>query len=300
MHAPSRRSARALATLFLWGLAASVGSGALSAQLTPQRASTRAPVELTFPAPRVVLLPSGEPLARGELTYSIQHTFGEVNQGVGTLWGIDAGANIRFSLELGVTDRTSVFLARSSMDRVYELGARRRLLSQTVDGAIPVSLGVQGGVGIQTMGEVLLGADPAFADRVMGSVALPLTRSWEGGLSLALVPMGVRFEATYPGLRLADPLDQTLVGLGIGARRKWGNVVSTAIQLLPVRGLDSETSRLVFGTGLDLETGGHVFQLYLTNSQGLNDAYLLASPTGALEDGGVRFGFNILRSFPVF
>jgi hypothetical protein len=92
-------------------------------QLTPVRAPAASPrvVELTFPTPRHLNLPTPEPLSQGEFYYSIMHTFGEVREGAGTFWGIDQGANVRFSMEYGVTDRVSVVLARSSMDRVYEM-----------------------------------------------------------------------------------------------------------------------------------------------------------------------------------
>lgn len=276
------------------------GTALLEAQLVPQRARADRPVELTFPAPRHVNLPTNEPLAAGEFHYGILHTFGEVNQGAGSLWGIDSGANIRFTLEYGVTDRWSFHLARSSMDRVFEAGIRVRLLDQSADGSIPLSLGIRGSGGIMTLGEVILGEDPSFLDRTHVALSLPLTRAWNSGVSVALVPMGVRFRRTYEAMRLHDPGDGTLVGMGLGARMKWGPIVSGTMQVVPIRGMDSGEVRTVVGGGLDLETGGHVFQLFLTSSQGIGDAYLLAAPVGEIAQGGLRFGFIVNRSFQLF
>jgi hypothetical protein len=59
------------------------------------------------------------------------------------------------------------------------------------------------------------------------------------------------------------------------------------------------------GLGIDIETGGHVFQLIFTNSLGLNPQTIVTQ-TGAIDGsdgkisrGDVHFGFNITRTFQV-
>jgi hypothetical protein len=272
---------------------------AVEAQLTPVRAQAARPVELTFPTPRHITLPTNEPLASGEFYYSIMHTFGEVSQGAGTFWGIDSGANVRFAMEYGFTDRFSFLLARSSMDRVYEMTGKLRLLDQMSDGSFPVSVGVHLTGGIQTLDEILLADDVPWLDRTHIAASVPISHQVRDGVSVMVVPMGARFRETYATLRLADPADRTVLGLGLGARVKVGRLTSLTGQWIPTRGSSSETVRSVVGLGADLETGGHVFQLYFTNVQGLNDAYVLAAPVGQVTDGGLRFGFNVNRSFSV-
>jgi hypothetical protein len=49
--------------------------------------------------------------------------------------------------------------------------------------------------------------------------------------------------------------------------------------------------------GLDLETGGHVFQLIFSNSVGMVAPYYLAKTTGSWGKGDIYFGFNITRIF---
>jgi len=271
----------------------------LEAQLTPSRVDQARTVELTFPTSRNLNLPTSEPLGRGEFYYSIMHTFGEVRDGAGTFWGIDRGANVRFSMEYGITDRASVVLARSSMDRVYEMGARVRLLSQGTDGSPPVSVGLQVSGGIMTLDEDFLGETAPFLDRTNLSAALPV--AWGSGrLSLLVVPMGASFHRTFAFQRLENPTDLGHLGIGFGARVKRGQIVSFTGQVLPTRGMDSGDVTTVLGLGVDLETGGHVFQVFLTNTQALNDAYLLAAAAGTIGDGAFRFGFNVNRSFQLF
>jgi hypothetical protein len=286
-----------LGTLGVW---AGLGKAPrVEAQLTPVRAEQGRALELTFPTPRHLNLPTPEPLARGEFYYSIMHTFGEVKEGAGTFWGIDRGANVRFSMEYGITDRMSVLVARSSMDRVYEMGARVRLLAQTSDGSTPVSLGLQVSGGIMTLDEEFLSESAALLERTHVSAAIPISWGRES-LSLLLVPMAASLDRTFAFQRVNNPADLRHLGLGLGARVKRGRVTSFTAQALPTYGMTSGDVRTVLGLGVDLETGGHVFQMFFTNSQGLNDTYLLAAPIGDIGDGGFRFGFNLNRSFQLF
>ena len=52
-----------------------------------------------------------------------------------------------------------------------------------------------------------------------------------------------------------------------------------------------------FSTGIEMETGGHVFQLIFTNSDGMVEPYYLAKTTGRWKKGDIYFGFNISRVF---
>jgi hypothetical protein len=49
--------------------------------------------------------------------------------------------------------------------------------------------------------------------------------------------------------------------------------------------------------GVDINTGGHVFQLHFTNSTGMNEHSFIHETTGSWGKGDVRWGFNISRIF---
>ena len=51
--------------------------------------------------------------------------------------------------------------------------------------------------------------------------------------------------------------------------------------------------------GVDIETGGHVFQLHLSNSKGMTERYLIGDTTGKWSDGDIYFGFNLSRVFTI-
>ena len=51
--------------------------------------------------------------------------------------------------------------------------------------------------------------------------------------------------------------------------------------------------------GVDIETGGHVFQLHITNARGMFERSFLAEPAGSWANGDLYFGFNLSRVFTV-
>lgn len=53
------------------------------------------------------------------------------------------------------------------------------------------------------------------------------------------------------------------------------------------------------GLGIDVETGGHVFQIHVTNSLGLTENQFLTRTTSKWGDAGIRLGFNISRVFTI-
>jgi hypothetical protein len=68
---------------------------------------------------------------------------------------------------------------------------------------------------------------------------------------------------------------------------------------LPTGQVNSFTVHNSFSAGVDIETGGHVFQLHFTNSQGMVDPAFIAQTTGTWGNGDIYFGFNVSRAFNV-
>ena len=54
-----------------------------------------------------------------------------------------------------------------------------------------------------------------------------------------------------------------------------------------------------FSVGYDIETGGHVFQLIVTNSQGMIESQYVGKTIDSWSNGGIYFGFNISRNFNI-
>lgn len=269
------------------------------AQLERQRAEQNRPVELVFPTSRHIQLPTTEPLSAGELYYSIMHAFGRMENGARDFWGLDQGANIRFSIEYGFTDRFSLFMARSSMDKVYEMGGRYHLIRQMAGSGSPVSVSLVAAGGIMTRESMILGGDFGFSDRLQLAVSLPVAHKVDDRISVLAVPSLGVVSKTDLFMGLDNLEDLEFAGLGLGARYKYSRRGSLTFQYMPSMGLSTGDTVHRYAAGLDLETGGHVFQLFFTTAPALNDIYLLSGRSGDLTPGHFRFGFNVNRSFQV-
>ena len=51
------------------------------------------------------------------------------------------------------------------------------------------------------------------------------------------------------------------------------------------------------GIGIEIETGGHVFQMHFTNSNGIVENQFFAHTNSRWDNMGIRLGFNISRVF---
>ena len=52
--------------------------------------------------------------------------------------------------------------------------------------------------------------------------------------------------------------------------------------------------------GVDIETGGHVFQVFMSNSTAMIEKGFIGETTGKWSDGGIHIGFNISRVFSLY
>ena len=268
------------------------------AQLERERVEEDRDVELTFMAPRNINLYTVHHLSGGELHYSIMHTFGEVTGGARNLWGIDQGANVRFSFEYGITEHFSIVTGRSSMDKVIDLGTRLSLLRQTVSGSMPVSVSVVPLVGVNSSSLDFLDEPYSFNERLNYSVSLPIARKFSDNLSLQISPIAAHFNRVGPEINIANSTKNSYITAAFSGRYKVTPRTALSWQYIP--SFDNEVnnpSNLAFG--IDIETGGHVFQMFFTTSQALHEPYLAASDNGRFLDREFRFGFNINRIFSI-
>jgi hypothetical protein len=54
-----------------------------------------------------------------------------------------------------------------------------------------------------------------------------------------------------------------------------------------------------YSIGLDIDTGGHIFQLLLSNSPYLCEHQFITRSNGKFEKGSIHLGFNIMRIFNI-
>lgn len=277
---------KSIATAFL--LFCLVESG--WAQMPRKRVVKDRPVEATFKAPRVILLPSIKNYDANTLNFAIMHGFGLVNSGVQELWGLDGAANIRFGLDYGISDRWSVGFGRTRQDKVYDFRTKYVILRQMNSGKIPVTLAYQAGMGINTLERAFL-APYSFIDKLSYAHSLMIARKFSEQVSVQLTPMATHFNRVQPG----DP--NSVFALGFGGRFKLNNRTALMLEYIPVIGDRPQGTEDNFSIGFYIETGGHVFQLFFSSSFGLTEQYAVARNTENFFSDGFRFGFQVHRIF---
>jgi hypothetical protein len=250
-------------------------------------------VDLIFHAPRHINLLTVEPLDKKTLHFAIMHTFGTIDGGIQDLYGLDNGATIQFSFEYALSDRFSVGAARQSRDKVYNLYGRYHLLKQTQDDRMPLSVSLMGGAGVNTSDYTFLqDANPNIGDRSSFAAQLMLARKFTDKISVQVSPMLAYFMDPNP-VFLIEGDQQLYLALGFSGKYKISGKSSLTLQWVP--NLNNELRNNI-GFGIDLEAGGHVFQLYFVTSQALNEQYLLAGGNGVPGEE-FRMGFNVNRVF---
>jgi hypothetical protein len=263
------------------------------AQLERQLANESQEVDLTFHAPRHINLLTVEPLDKKTLHFAIMHTFGTLDGGLRNLYGLDNGAVIQFSFEYAFSDNFSLGAARQSWDKIYNLYGRYHVLKQTQDNAMPLSLSFMGGAGVNTSDYTFLAeSNPNFAERSSFSFQLMAARKFSDKVSIQVSPMMAYFIDPNPIFLIEG--DQNLyLALGLSGKYKITGKSSLTLQWIPNLNNDLRNN---LGIGIDLEAGGHVFQMYFVTSQMLNEQYLLAGGNGVPGEQ-FRLGFNVNRVF---
>lgn len=286
---PGRPLLFAFVVLLAWPVGSAFG------QMERQRANPGGPVDEVFWAPTIVGLPSVTNLPQGNLNFAILHAFGVATNGIDDLFGLDGAANIRFGIDYGLTDWLSIGGGRSRFEKLYDFRSKANLLRQTRDDRIPIEVAVQGSVDITTVENGF-----EFADRLSYSAALLLARRFSDRISLQVTPLFAHRNTVFilrdgAGEILEQENDHFAIGLAgrfvIDSRR------ALIVEYLPVVGERSDGTRDALSVGLDIETGGHVFQLFFTTSQGLIAQEIIARNTDNFFDGDFRFGFNVNRVF---
>lgn len=245
----------------------------------------------TFKATQLINTPTVESPGKKNLQFLIMHRFGRLNEGGYALFGLD-NATIRFGLDYGITDRLAVGIGRSSLDKTFDGSVKYKLLQQRT-GSMPVSV---------SMYELLTHYTQKYADkpflnsryRTSYTSALLIARKFSNALSLEVVPSWTHFNM------VATPQDKNDVfAVTVGGRMKLSKRMSLDAEynyMLPNQVVSSTVYRSL-SLGVDIETGGHVFQLVFSNSQGMVAPYYLAKTIGSWGNGDIFFGFNISRNF---
>ena len=246
----------------------------------------------TFKGSRLINGHSVEMRSKKVLEFLISHRFGRINTGSYAFFGLDE-SNIRLGLEYGLSDRLNAGIGRSSFQKTFDGFLKYKFLNQS-SGAktMPVTVAGFFSTIINTL-RPAEGETIDFTERLQYTYQLLIARKFNSNLSLQLMPVIVHKNIVE---KLAD--DNTLYVLGAGGRYKITNSVAVNLEYYyQFNALKSIETFNSIAIGFDIETGGHVFQLHLTNARSMIEQGFITENTGNFFDGDIHFGFNISRVF---
>ncbi|HKJ41203.1 MAG TPA: DUF5777 family beta-barrel protein [Sunxiuqinia sp.] len=247
-----------------------------------------------FKTSRVINGHSVEQMSANHLDLRIEHRFGELNGGLYNLYGLDQ-ASMHFSLEYGIKDWLMAGIGRTNINKTYDGFAKVKLFRQTSDNSIPVFLSYMGSTEMFTSHWT----DPTrvnkFSSRLTFVNQLLIARKFNENLTLQLSPTLIHKNLTPTELDAND-----LFALGFSGRIKVSNHVSLSAEYF----YDFRSNRSTINyhnaasVAVNIETGGHVFQLMFTNCLAMTEGgFIWGDSNGDWTNGGVHFGFNISRVF---
>ena len=224
-----------------------------------------------------------------ELILNISHRFGYVNSGFYELFGLD-NATMRLGFDYGFLPWLSAGFGRSTWEKDWDIHLKTGILRQSRPGS-PLNLVMSGQLACNSLREVFPAGRDGFTDRLSYSVQALASHDF-GRFSVQLAPVYLHTAYETELMKTAD-----LVSLGMAADVKLTRMMSLTLEyyaglLKPDPGIRDPLS-----VGLDIVTGGHTFQLVFGNSRGMFDKAMLLNTTDTWRDGGIYFGFNLIRVF---
>ena len=268
--------------------------------LNQDEEKSKDPVIATFKGTKLVNAQTNEISGAGVLQFVILHRFGTLSDDfLYNFLGLD-NAQVRFSLDYSFHDRINLGIGRSNFLKMYDGWIKAQILKQYENG-FPFSFTWYSSANYRNLRWPEDGLERLTSDRLAYVHQGIIARKESSAFSWMLLPTVVHYN-----LQQTQNQPNTIFVLGTGFRYKLSNRLSLNAEYLPMlnRNTYVEANEKInyvnaFSLGVDIETGGHVFQLHITNSRGLSDPIFLTQTTGNWIEGEIYFGFNISRVFTV-
>ncbi len=256
--------------------------------------------EATFKTSRLIDGHSVETTQGGVLDFKVSHRFGRLNEGFYNMFGFDV-ASMRLGFDYGITNRFTAGIGRSTFEKQYDGLLKYRLLWQSEGKRkMPVSVTLLSTIMLETDTLALksqknISVSPRFTDKLSFAQQILIARKFSNEFSLQIMPTMIHeniVDSTH------NPND--IFAIGIGSRVKITARSGLNFEYyyqLPSHKLEGTYN--TFSAGYEIETGGHVFSLHVSNSTGMTERTFIAENYGRWSKGDIHFGFNIARVFTI-
>jgi len=264
----------------------------------------------TFKSSRIINFTSVEMTGKGNLQFMISHRFGQMwKEGKGwtnvaQLFGLNSGfANTYMSFDYSFADWLNLGFATTG-NAQFESWAKFKLLKQqTGQKNIPVS------IVFYSLVHADASEGPSPDDFTWNRFSylnqLLIARKFSESFSLQLIPSLIHYNYVPYGINNTN----NIFNIAIGGRMKLTNKTAITFeysrQLNGYKNLlDESASALnykpdLFSIGYDWDTGGHIFQFFLSSASSATNIGQLSANQNELKPGNFSLGFNLNRSYGI-
>jgi len=253
-----------------------------------------------FRSTRLILSQTTETVKKKTLNFMVIHRFGDFagkNGGGPFFYGLDDVADVYIGFEYGITDNLNIHFGRSTqptLGGLVDLELKYAILHQTTDNSIPVSLTVLGQTGVRPYNSYPYNS---FGDRLSYFGQVIVAKQFGSKFTLQVSPGFVQDNLAYP---LIPGNQESFFSLSAAARLKVSKHMNLIVDYAhPFSSF--RTGANVFsdplGVGFEIETGGHVFTLNISNTRSVSEINYLSNTQSDYGRGQYRVGFTISRLF---
>ncbi len=261
------------------------------AQMERERVDPGGAVDETFWAPNLVGMETVENISANNLNVTIMHSFGILtDRTLQDFFGLDTPPNVRLGLDYGITDKWSLGIGRTTFRKVVDLRSKLTLLQQTKDGSVPLSISLKGNIGLTTLEN-----NRPIGDDLNYLLSVPIAKKFSDNFSFQAAPMFSHFNTVNE----AQGEKNNLFAIGLGGEYQLSRRYALIAEYYPVIGERNPGTINAFALGLNIETGGHVFQLFFASSNWHTEQYVISENNNDFWAGDFRFGFNVNRIFTI-
>lgn len=256
--------------------------------------------ENIFWTTRLVNLHTIENLKPGKLDFRISHRMGKISSGSTELFGLYQ-ASSQFGLDYGVSDNFMLGISSSTINKLFSGYGKYRILRQcTGKKNIPLSVSVI--AGITTNSQTIDNQEKTkyFSSKLFYYYQIIVARKFSEKLSLQIIPSLV-----HRNLVVSSNDKNDVFSVGFSGRYKITKKIAATCEysyIFPEQiksNINGYKVRNSFSLGCDIFTGRHTFQLFVTNSVGMDEKTAITETTEKFNLKNIRFGFNISRIFTV-
>lgn len=308
--------------LLVLGSALMMGASAQEGTTTekPAKATKAKYTKATFKSTRIINMQSVEIVSPGVLQFMISHHFGYLwnkdlgnpdrgmfeqgsrfRQNLAQLFGFNSGfAHTYLSLDISPVAWANVGVAATGNSKFDGWTKFKLVRQQTGKMNIPVT--------VDLFALSSLDASPYVEGELTGNrfnylFQLLIARKFSDQVSLQLVPSVIHFNLVPYGINNSN----NVFSMGLAGKYRvsgkstmtfeYSRQLNMFENLLDKNGNIYQYTPDLFSLGWEINTGGHQFQLYISNTIASSPIDQLARNTSKIGDGKFALGFTINRGF---